>query len=50
MNNNSNFVIDNKIEQTNILKGSNNSSKITNDFFKSFIKTCVLAQWHHQVN
>ena len=56
MNSNSNFVIDNKIEQTNILKGSNisfkkldNSSKITNDFFKSFIKTCVLAQWHHQV-
>ena len=56
MNNNLNLVIDNNIEQTNILKGNNiylqkedNSSKITNDFFKTFIKTFVLAKWHHQI-
>ena len=57
MNNNLNLVIDNNNEPTNILKGSNisfkkvdNSSKITNDFFKVFIKTCVLAKWHYQIN
>ena len=57
MNNNLNLVIDNNNEPTNILRGSNisfkkvdNSSKITNDFFKVFIKTCVLAKWHYQIN
>ena len=57
MNSNLNLVIDNNNEPANILKGSNisfkkvdNSSKITNDFFKVFIKTCVLAKWHYQIN
>ena len=56
MNSNLNLVIDNNIEQANILKENNisfqkvdNSSKITNDFFKTFIKTYVLAKWHHQI-
>ena len=56
MNSNLNLVIDNNIEQTNILKGNNiylqkedNSSKITNDFFKTFIKTFILSKWHHQI-
>ena len=45
MNTNLNIVLNNNIEQTNILKGSNltlkkedNSSKITDDFFKAFIQ------------
>ena len=57
MSNNLNLVIDSNIEQTNILRGNNislqkedNSSKITNDFFKTFIKIFVLAKWHYQIN
>ncbi len=56
MNTNLNIVLNNNIEQTNILKGSNltlkkedNSSKITDDFFKAFIQTYVLAEWRYNI-
>ena len=56
MNSNLNIVLNNNIEQTNILKGSNltlkkedNSSKITDDFFKAFIQTYVLAEWRYNI-
>ena len=56
MNCNLNIVLNNNIEQTNILKGSNltlkkedNSSKITDDFFKAFIQTYVLAEWRYNI-
>ena len=46
-----NYVNRNKnIGSNNIKKKqSETSKKVTDDFFKTFIQTCVLAQWRYQV-
>ena len=54
--NNINIVFNNNLEQANDLKGQKLSSSnkintvnITEDFFKSFIQTCVIAKWKYQI-
>ena len=45
----SNYISQNKNVGINKKKQIENSKKATDDFFKTFIQTCVLAQWRYQV-
>ena len=54
--NNLEIDFNNNYEQINILRGTkvnqskeNNSSKLTNEFFKAFIQTLVLSKWKYQI-
>ncbi len=54
--NNLEIDFNNNYEQINILRGTkvnqfkeNNSSKLTNEFFKTFIQTLVLSKWKYQI-
>ena len=56
MTNNINIVFNKNMEETNNLKGAkiksrkeDNSSEVTEDFFKTFIQTLVLSQWKYQI-
>ena len=55
--NNINIVFNSNLEQANNLRGNkkssqkeDNSSKLTEEFIKTFIQTCVLAKWRYQIN
>ena len=55
-NNNPNLILEDNQKQTNKVKVNNmslkkedNSSKVADDFFKTFIQTCVLAKWRYQI-
>ena len=55
-NNNPNIALEDNQKQTKNIQGSNiilkkedNSSKLAEDFFKTFIQTCVLAKWRYQI-
>ena len=55
-NNNPNLVKEENQKQANKIKFNNmslkkedNSSKVADDFFKTFIQTCVLAKWRYQI-
>jgi len=54
--NNIEIDFNNNYEQINILRGTkvnpikeNNSSKLTDEFFKAFIQTFVLSKWKYQI-
>jgi hypothetical protein len=37
------------IENSSLKKKLSQSKRVTDDFFKTFIQTCVLAQWRYQI-
>ena len=56
MNNNIDIIFNSNFDQINNLKGpkisskkEDNSSILTEEFFKTFIQTCILAKWRNQV-
>ena len=51
INQKSNYISQNKNVNINNIKKkqTENSKKVADDFFKTFIQTCVLAQWRYQV-
>ena len=56
MDNNIDIVFNNDLEQITNLRGpkincknEDNSSKVTDEFVKTFIQTCVLSKWRYQV-